>query len=139
MHSDPGQQRSLTTQDSYRRLAGVSVGRIAFTMMALPVIRPVNHLVHDDDVIIRGHADAALITAVGQVVAYEADTIDPATRSGWSVLVTGKATLVSDPRELEWFRNALRPWYPREAQHVMRIRPGIVTGYELLYDAATAL
>lgn len=136
MPTDPQLHRSLSSQECYRLLASVAMGRVAFTMQALPVIRPVNHLVHDDDIIIRTHADAALMSAVGQVVAYEADVIDAVSHVGWSVIVTGKATLVRDPAELERFRRDLDPWFGLDMHHVIRISPGLVTGYELLRGAA---
>lgn len=57
---------------------------------------PVNHLVDRDSIIIRTHLGAAVLSAVGVVVAYEADAIDPVTRTGWSVIVTGVAKRAFD-------------------------------------------
>lgn len=52
---------------------------MVFTQHALPAIRVVNHLVDGEDVIIRSHAGAAVVTAAGAadglVVAYEADWV----------------------------------------------------------------
>jgi Pyridoxamine 5'-phosphate oxidase len=42
----------LTAAESWRLLAGVSLGRIVFTRRAMPAIRPVNHLVDDKTIII---------------------------------------------------------------------------------------
>ena len=54
-------------------------------------VRPVNHLVDDDQIIIRTRLSSAISTAVraadpAVVVAYEADTFDPHRRVGWSVV-----------------------------------------------------
>ncbi|WP_181800149.1 glycine radical domain-containing protein [Streptomyces ipomoeae] len=35
----------------------------------------------------------------GAVVAFEADEVDTSARAGWSVVVTGRATVVTDPAE----------------------------------------
>lgn len=45
------------------------------------------------------------------VVTFEADDHDPATETGWSVLVKGRADLVADADELERLRDSgIRPW-----------------------------
>ena len=66
-----------------------------------------------------------------EVVAYEADRLDFDTLTGWSVVVTGTATRVSDPVELARYRALLAPWVDTEMGHVIRIRAEIVTGYRL--------
>jgi hypothetical protein len=85
----------LSREESVRLLGTVSLGRVVFTMHAMPAIRPVNHIVDDGKVIIRSHLGAAMVTIAGDtrgtVVAYEADTIDPDSHVGWSVVVTGVA------------------------------------------------
>ena len=51
-------------------------------------------------VIIRSRLTAAVTRAVAEeipvVVAYEADQLDPVRRLGWSVVVTGYASAVTD-------------------------------------------
>lgn len=42
--------------EAMRRLAGVSYGRVVFTLNALPAIRPVYHLVDNGHIIIRTRA-----------------------------------------------------------------------------------
>ncbi|MCQ9181538.1 pyridoxamine 5'-phosphate oxidase family protein [Streptomyces sp. IBSBF 2953] len=124
----------LTGAEALRLLGGVSLGRIVFTRQALPTIRPVNHVLVDGDIVIRTHGDAALTRYTGHaggegaVVAYEADDIDPVTHGGWSVVVTGYARLVTDPRELARYQALLRPWSTQRMDHAVRIRPDLVTG-----------
>ncbi|MFE1794001.1 pyridoxamine 5'-phosphate oxidase family protein, partial [Streptomyces sp. NPDC059525] len=82
--------RELDRAEALRLLATVSLGRIVFTHRALPAVRPVNHLVDGEDVVIRIHGGGALASlsapadAPGVVVAYEADAMDPDTHLGWS-------------------------------------------------------
>lgn len=134
----PNQRRVLThlsEAESLRRLGSVSLGRIVFTSKALPAIRPVNHIVHNGDVIIRSHGGAEIVTYArdGGVVAYEADVIDPDDHLGWSVIVTGRAVLVTDPDEVAQYQSMLRPWLSEPMmEHVIRIRPELVTGFELV-------
>lgn len=58
-------------------------GRVVFTHQALPAVRLVNHLVHEDRVIVRTRLTATVSTVVrfssdaGVVVADEADDLDP--------------------------------------------------------------
>ncbi|WP_225801380.1 pyridoxamine 5'-phosphate oxidase family protein [Streptomyces sp. NK15101] len=125
-------------EEALRLLSRVPLGRIVFTRHALPEIRPVNHIVDAGDVVIRTHDGAALTRRArdagvrGVVVAYEADDIDTVTRLGWSVMVTGYCRLVTDPQEAARYRAVLRPWTDRPTDHVVRIRPDLITGIRLV-------
>ncbi|MFD8388287.1 pyridoxamine 5'-phosphate oxidase family protein [Streptomyces sp. NPDC059680] len=135
----PGPRRSveLDSDEALRLLGSVSLGRIVFTRQALPTVRPVNHVLDDGDIVIRTHEGAALTSrtrqagAPGVVVAYEADTIDPHTHLGWSVVVTGYAHLVTDPEELAHYQGLLQPWVNETMDHAVRIRPDLITGVRL--------
>jgi hypothetical protein len=87
--------QQLDGAEAIRLLASVGYGRVVFTLNALPAIRPVNHLVDEGRIIIRARLTSAISAAVrssdGVVVAYEADSIDPHARAGWSVVVAGRA------------------------------------------------
>lgn len=127
--------RDLPEAEALRRLASVPLGRIVFTRQALPAVRPVNHIVVDGQVIIRSNLGTILsaeVAPAGAVVAFEADELDAAERLGWSVIITGMARLVTDPREIERFKARLSPWVAGTMDQVIRIRPEIVTGFELV-------
>lgn len=115
-------------------LASVPFGRVVFTHRALPAIRPVNHVVVDGSVIIRTNLGTAVGAAAGRgtVVAYEADAIDAESRTGWSVVVTGVAQLVTEPRDLARYATLLHPWVDGVRNCVFRIPADLVTGYELV-------
>jgi len=121
--------------EALKLLGSVSLGRVVFTRQALPTVRPVNHVLVDGALVIRTHERAALTLhaehGAGVVVAYEADDIDPWTHLGWSVVVTGYAHLVTDPRELARYDALLRPWVDRTMEHAVRIQPTLVTGIRL--------
>ncbi|HEX4816626.1 MAG TPA: pyridoxamine 5'-phosphate oxidase family protein [Nonomuraea sp.] len=122
-----------------RLLAGVPFGRIVFTRHALPAVRPVNHLVVDGQIIIRSNPGTILSNHVvpsETVVAFEADDLDGHERLGWSVIVTGVARLVTDPRETARLKAMLIPWVAGDMDQVIRIQPEIVTGFMLVPAAA---
>src|SRR5215470_16313700 len=109
----------LTAAESWQLLAGVSLGRIVFTRHAMPAIRPVNHLVDDETIIIRSHLGAAIVARAedGAVVCYEADEIDPVRHTGWSLIATGMARLVRDPAAISRYEQLLRPWTDSQMNH----------------------
>lgn len=124
--------RPLGRSEAIDLLRSVSLGRVVFTRSALPAIRAVNHLVDaDGNVIIRAALGAAQLTPAGEVVAYEADVIDPHTHVGWSVVVTGFARTVTDPALVAHYERLLQPWIGQELDHIIRVEADIVTGYVL--------
>ena len=140
MDTSPRRLTELTRTQSMRLLASVPLGRIVFTRHALPAIRPVNHAIDGDDVIVRSHPGAAIVSAAdraaGVIVAYEADAIDPATRTGWSVIVTGAARLVHAPADAARYEQVLQPWVTDDMSQLIRIHADIVTGYRLAAPGA---
>jgi len=125
--------RALSHTEALHLLGGVELGRIAFTIDALPTIQPVNHIVDHGDIIVRGHrgVDVVLRAAVDKEVAYSAGVIDPRTYVGWSVTLTGMAQMIDNPAELAAYASAVRPWEAHEQSYVIRIHPEVVTGIEL--------
>ncbi|WP_412078709.1 pyridoxamine 5'-phosphate oxidase family protein [Streptomyces xanthophaeus] len=129
--------KPLDRSEALRLLGTVSLGRIVFTEHALPAVRPVNHLVDGEDIVVRlqdGSALASLVTtpdAPGVVVAYEADVIDPETRLGWSVVITGYASLVAQEDGSDPYEASLVPWVQHTMTRAMRIVPDLVTGFLL--------
>lgn len=69
----------------------------------------------------------------GAAVAFEADEIDAAAHSGWSVVVMGSATLVRDPAEhARLLRTGPRSWAPASQEVFLRIDPEVVSGRGLV-------
>jgi hypothetical protein len=84
--------RSLGRRRCLELIGSVPPGRVVFTDRALPAIRPVNHLLDGETIVIRSSLGAGLAAAAAAhgalVVAYEADDIDGLTHAGWSVGVS---------------------------------------------------
>jgi Pyridoxamine 5'-phosphate oxidase len=133
-----GAQR-LDDAEAIRLLASVSYGRVVFTIKSLPAIRPVNHLLDEGRIIIRTRLTSSISTGLrssdGVVVAYEADSIDPQTRSGWSVVVTGRAHTLTDPDLVLRYEQLLHPWV-NHADTVVAIEPEIITGFRIIATEA---
>lgn len=124
----------MDRQECLRLMAEVPVGRVVYTRQALPAVLPVNFaLAADASVLLRTSAGSDLVRAVdGVVVAFEADAFDAESRSGWSVVVTGRATVVTDPVEHErLMQTGPRSWMPIEEDVFIRIEATMVTGREL--------
>jgi hypothetical protein len=65
----------------------------------------------------------------GAVVAFQVDGLDYATRSGWSVTVTGLTQVVTDGPKLARARvDGPLPWAPSVKEHLICISIDMVTG-----------
>ncbi|MET8014018.1 pyridoxamine 5'-phosphate oxidase family protein [Streptomyces sp. NPDC005271] len=127
--------RTLGRRECLRLLAGVPVGRIVFTRQAMPAVLPVGFSLGTDfSVLLRTSATSELAAAIdGVVVAFEADEFDAAQRSGWSVVVTGRASVVTDPTEYERLSRAgPLPWVVARDGVFVRIDSEMVTGRQLV-------
>lgn len=120
----------LSDEECRRLLGTVPIGRLVFTDRAMPAVHPVNFLLGDGEVLVRLGYGSALAAAVGNtVVAFQADAFDPDLRTGWSVLVTGRARLVDDPRELAALeRGPLQSWAPGERDYFVAIPMQVLSG-----------
>jgi hypothetical protein len=127
--------RSLDEDACLRLLGSVPFGRIVYTSAALPAVRPVSHLVLGGQIIVAASLGAAIRPAAGgagPVVAYEADRIDHDRGLGWSVVVLGRARLVTDGAAAARYRTALSPSWPSgENSEVIAISAELVTGYQI--------
>ncbi len=112
-------------------LATVPVGRVSFLADGEIVVLPVNHVVDGQDPVFRTARGSKLSAAEGQdLVAFEADSYDERTKSGWSVLVNGRAQAVYEEAEIRRLsRLGLHPWVTAvERPFWVRIRPSSITG-----------
>lgn len=87
-----GRLVDLPAEECWRLLTTTSVGRVAWTTADGPVVIPVNFTVDDRVVYIRTRACSSMVQKADvERVAFEVDRIDEAKRSGWSVLLSGRA------------------------------------------------
>jgi uncharacterized protein len=88
----------LSRDECLRLLGTAGLGRVAVTTAALPTILPVNFRFDGRQILIRTGRGTKLDAATrNAVVAFEVDEVEPATREGWSVVVTGVARELTDP------------------------------------------
>lgn len=117
-------------------LATAPYGRIVFVRHGRPEIRPLSHIVDDGEVIVRTRLDAALTRAVehgdGLAATFEADLLDVERREGWSVIVNGTATLVTDPDVQSRYKMTLHTMLAGTDDKVIAIRPETVTGIRIV-------
>jgi len=122
--------QELTRDQCLRLMAGVPVGRIVYTRQAMPAVELVNFAIADGDIVIRTSRSGKLAAAVaGAVVAFEADQLDPAAHTAWSVTAIGAAREVTDSADLaQLARIGLSTWVPGDHAHYIRISPRILNG-----------
>lgn len=111
------------------------VGRIAYTSRFGPAVLPVNYALQNGAVVFRTAANGPLdedlrtgITNADYKVAFEIDSIDLATRQGWSVLIQGPAHHVAGAEEEAVRRSGVESWAPGERELFVRIVPSRITG-----------
>ena len=122
--------QELTKSECFELLARERVGRVAVVDDRGPVVFPVNFVLDRHMVVLRTGAGTKLDAAIrGSRVAFEIDGTDEAARTGWSVLIRGEATEVTDPAELARLRKLrVSPWAPGAKTHYVRILPAKLTG-----------
>ncbi|WP_298180272.1 pyridoxamine 5'-phosphate oxidase family protein [Saccharomonospora sp.] len=130
----PIETHALTEAECLDLLRTEPIGRLVFTENALPAIRPMHFVLDGRDVLVRTVEDSWARRVVDTVVAFEVDRIDDASHTGWSVVLLGTVTAVTDIDTLVQvtdFRN--RPWVPSHRDRYLRIRPGQLTGRRLSF------
>ena len=126
----------LDEHECRRLLASQCIGRVGVTIGALPAIFPVNYVTVDGDIVFRTGEGTKLRAALEHaVVAFEVDHADTVYHDGWSVQVIGMAEEI----DATWAKNLpVTPWAPGRRQHVIRIRPELLSGRRIRHDLVTA-
>lgn len=125
----------LTETECRALLARARIGRVAITMGALPAVYPVNHRVVDGDILFLTGAGSKLRAALNRsVVAFQVDEFDPEGRSGWSVLAVGVAEEICHDTPIG--TAGVVPFARGDREHLVRIRPEILTGRRINPSAA---
>ena len=123
----------ILDQDTCRqRLDASGTGRLGFTDGALPVILPVPFALQDGDVMIPAHRDSPVLKALrGAVVAFEVDSYDAATRTGWSVTVVGPTRVVSHAAEVAALQLRFSTHPPTTDRCYIAVLLGLLRGWQL--------
>jgi uncharacterized protein len=143
MTERPGRQagwQELTKSECFALLSGEHLGRVAVVDDQGPVVFPVNFVLDRHMVAFRTDEGTKLDAAArGGRVAFEVDGTDEAARTGWSVVVRGEATEVTDPAELARLRKLrLSPRAPGAKSRYVRILPAKLTGRRILAPAPSS-
>jgi nitroimidazol reductase NimA-like FMN-containing flavoprotein (pyridoxamine 5'-phosphate oxidase superfamily) len=132
--SDYDRLEELSDAECLALLRTVPVGRVGISVDALPVILPVNFVLHGRDLLFRTVAGTKLHAAIARaVVAFEADHYEGSSAEAWSVLVRGLAEEVTDPeRRSEADGLVPRSWaFGEGADHLVRIPITAISGRRL--------
>ena len=137
--SSDGTRSSLVELDRsecLELLDRAAIGRVVFSVRSIPVALPVNLCVLDGDVVFATDEGSKLDAAVqGTLVSVEIDGADRIYHTGWSVLVTGVAELLTDPRDLERARHLpLQPWAPGPHPYLVRVPATVVSGRRITWE-----
>ena len=105
-------------------LATASVGRLALSVRAMPVILPVQYYLDGRRLVVCiGHHAIPEQSLDDVIIAFAADTIDSVTRSGWSVQVQGRSVILR--------RLGVDAACGQAAGQVVQIEPGIIAGHHM--------
>jgi uncharacterized protein len=107
------------------------LGRVAWQAADLLQILPVTYAMHQGYVYFRTTPDGILSELAQPTrVALEVDELDQQTRSGWSIVLHGRTSAVSEPDALAhlWAADSLVPWAGGNRTLFICIRPDRISG-----------
>jgi nitroimidazol reductase NimA-like FMN-containing flavoprotein (pyridoxamine 5'-phosphate oxidase superfamily) len=124
----------LPQPECWELLSCTPVGRIGVLVDSAPEVYPVNHAVDARTIVFRTERGVKLRGLDrSPSVCFEVDGYDPATRTGWSVLVKGRAREVTDAEEVRRLLALdLRYWSVGPKPRWVRLEPTEVTGRRIL-------
>ena len=117
----------LDEESCWRLLETQVIGRVGLSVNGAPTILPVNYRLVGRTIVFATGPGLKLDAARGaKLFAFEVDDIDEATRTGWSVLVTGTAAELDAPtRQL---CAAMDPWAGGDRSHLVCIDIELMSG-----------
>ncbi len=117
----------------WQLIPGSGVGRLAWTEQdGRVMVIPVNYGRDGRTVIVRtGDTDLLDAAHASARVAFQVDDLEPALRSGWTVLVDGTLTEVDDEELAEELARLVDPWLREPRPYVLLLQSTQVTGRSL--------
>lgn len=120
---------ALSEADCRRLLGTLTLGRVGITSGGLPDIVPVCYLYDNGAIVFRTGPGTKLRAAEnGDVLAFEVDSYDPHSGHGWSVLVLGRASILTTEHEHEGLPTLDGAAHAGERSHYVRLHCELVTG-----------
>lgn len=137
MSESTGEDRVLeivTKHDCLDLLPMVGIGRIGVVVDGRPEIFPVNYARLGSDIVFMSGEGTKLHAALGsERVVFEVDYANPTYHSGWSVVVKGRAELVTDEHEVARMSHLpLAPWAPGNRHRYVRIVDEEISGRRIV-------
>lgn len=135
MKGDERSFRALGDRECRDRLQQRSVARLAWQAADGPLVLPVTYVWHDGTAVFRTSPYGVISELIRPTdVALQIDALDEQHRSGWSVLVQGRAEAVAEPADMAhlWTIDGLVPWAPGVRNLFIRVTPRRITGRVLL-------
>jgi uncharacterized protein len=128
-----GETSELSAQECLHLLATGSFGRLAVGIGdGVPAIRPLRYAFDERSrSIVSRIGDGSMLHAVSHdaKAAFEIDEIDERARTGWSVIVTGVARLITDPAEIRRLQDSSAvDWPAEEPTRWVALRAQTVSG-----------
>jgi nitroimidazol reductase NimA-like FMN-containing flavoprotein (pyridoxamine 5'-phosphate oxidase superfamily) len=120
----------LSPPRCWELMSAQKVGRIGVLVDSAPEIYPVNYAVDGKTIVFRADVGSKLRGLNrSPAVCFEVDLFDAEQRSGWSVLVKGRARELSTSAEVKGAEAlGLQSWAIGRKVHWIRIDPTEVTG-----------
>jgi nitroimidazol reductase NimA-like FMN-containing flavoprotein (pyridoxamine 5'-phosphate oxidase superfamily) len=120
---------ALSERECRHLLGTHTVGRVGVTSGGLPHIVPVCYLYDDGAIVFRtGPGTKLRAAASGDVLAFEVDHVDAVSGQGWSVMVLGRASILTTEHEHEGLPSFDGPRRAGERNHYVRLGCELVTG-----------
>jgi hypothetical protein len=130
MQGDPFD--SMSEAECRSLLESRTFGRVGVTSGGLPVILPVRYLFTEGAITFRtGRGTKLRAAESGDVLAFEVDAYDAETGEGWSVLVLGRATVLTTEHEHDGLPTVDAPCDGEPCSHYVRLHCELVTGRRL--------
>lgn len=118
----------LDREECLTLLRWESVGRLAVGRQgAAPIVVPVNFVLDDDSILFRTDAGETTASVLENPASFQVDRFDWYRRIGWSVLVQGRAHLLT-PEAAAAVTEELSPWAPGHHSLVVRLVPSSISG-----------
>ena len=123
----------LKNDECLRLLRTVNIGRVVVTTGGAAIVLPVNYVMVGSDVMFFTGEGVKLNAAFSRsTVTFQADQIDVAERSGWSVMAVGTASAAPYGARARVESLGLYPWAAGDRHHLVRIRPNFLSGRRIL-------
>jgi len=122
---------SLTPDECRQLVAGGGLGRFLFVETGRgPVAIPVNFRMDGDDIVFRTGRESSIAEGLREKqVSFDVDHLDEALSEGWSVLLSGTASIITDPAGLDQARAlGIEPWAGGDRPAYVRVMVQRVTG-----------